>query len=219
VHGGEAGDDGVVLDDDVAAEGAVVGEDDVVADLAVVGDVRVAEEEVVVADDRRRVDVGAAVNRGVFPEDVAVADEEVGRLALILQVLGLSADGGEGEELVGSPDLRRSIDDDVRLQHAVIAELDSRADDTERPDPDVVAEEGVRGNDRGGMDHGDQSQPTRQPMATVFLILRVIRGGFGKKFNRRWMQMDADGRRWKRGLKMDGKDERDVLPLPLVIRI
>ena len=47
VDGGESGNDGVVIDLDMAGESAVVGEDDVVADLAVVGDVGVGEEEVV----------------------------------------------------------------------------------------------------------------------------------------------------------------------------
>ena len=41
VNRGEARNDGVVIDHDMAGEGSVVGEDDVVADLAVVGDVRV----------------------------------------------------------------------------------------------------------------------------------------------------------------------------------
>jgi len=204
VHRGEAGDDGVVLDDDMAAESAVVGEDDVVPDLAVVGDMRVAEEEVVIADDGRRVGVGAAVDGGVFPEDVAVAHEEAGWLALILQVLGLSPNGGEWEELVGGADLRRAVDDDMRVQHAVITELDSRTDDTERPDPDVVAEGRVRGNDRGGVDHENRSQPTSQRMATVFLGEYRITGE---------KRSDHGGPGVKKDHTSGGKDERNQVAL------
>lgn len=47
---GEAGNDRVVIYDDVSGEGAVVREDDVVADLAVVGDVGVGEEKIVRSD-------------------------------------------------------------------------------------------------------------------------------------------------------------------------
>ena len=58
--------DGVVLHQDVSAEGAVVGEDDVVADLAVVGDVGVAEEVVVGADPGGDLGGGAAVDGAIF---------------------------------------------------------------------------------------------------------------------------------------------------------
>lgn len=78
VDAGEAGDDDVVFDDDVSAEGAVVGKDDVVADLAVVGDVRVGEEEVIVSDAGGEFFEGSAVDGGVFPEDVAMTDDEGG---------------------------------------------------------------------------------------------------------------------------------------------
>jgi len=50
MDGGEARDDGVVLDMDVAGEGGIIREDDVVADLAIVCDVAVSEEEIVRAD-------------------------------------------------------------------------------------------------------------------------------------------------------------------------
>ena len=43
----QAGDDDVVLDDDVAGEADGVGKDDVIAELAIVGDVRITEQQVV----------------------------------------------------------------------------------------------------------------------------------------------------------------------------
>ena len=52
VHGGESGNDGVIIHSDVPGETAVVGKDDVIPQLAIVRDVRVAEEEVVRADAR-----------------------------------------------------------------------------------------------------------------------------------------------------------------------
>jgi len=100
MDGGESGNDGVIFDGDVAGEGGVVREDDVVAELAVVRDVGVAEEEVIAADSCRGVLVRAAMDGAVFAESVPITDFEPGRLAVILEILGFSANGGEGEELV-----------------------------------------------------------------------------------------------------------------------
>lgn len=143
----------MVFDGDVAAEGAVVGEDDVVTDLAVVGDVGVAEEEVIGADAGGDGLVGAAVDGAVFAEDVAVTDDEVGWFAEVLEVLGFSAYGGEGEELVVRADLRGAGEDDVGVEDAAVTELDVRADDAPRADLDIGAQRGFGRDDRGGMDH------------------------------------------------------------------
>lgn len=105
VDGGEAAEDDVVFDDDVACEGAVIGEDDVITDDAVVGDVGVGEEVAVVADDGFFAGEGAAVYGAEFAEDVVAADFEEGGFAVVFEVLGLLADGAEAEEAVAWADV------------------------------------------------------------------------------------------------------------------
>jgi hypothetical protein len=65
-----------ILDVDMAAQEQVRSQRDAVAEHAVVCDVRAAHEVVVVADDRDRPLVGPAVEPGVLPEDVAIADAQ-----------------------------------------------------------------------------------------------------------------------------------------------
>ncbi|MEY5013418.1 MAG: hypothetical protein RLY69_1133, partial [Verrucomicrobiota bacterium] len=131
-----------------------VGEDDVIAELAVVGDMRVAEQQIVGANARRRVIVGAAMHGAVFAELVEVADFEHGRFALVLEVLGFSADGGVGIKFVAAAKLRGAFEHDMRMQHAVVAKFDMVADDAVRPDADIRAKLGERRNNGGGMNHG-----------------------------------------------------------------
>ncbi len=153
VHGGQTGDDDVVLDDDVAGEADGIGEDDVIAELAIVGDVRIAEQQVVGADARGQFLEGAAMDGGVFAEDVVIADFQIGGLGDVFEVLGFSSDGGEGEKLVAAADFRVSFDDDVRVEHAIIAQLDVRANHAEGADADIFPDPGVGRNNGGGVDH------------------------------------------------------------------
>ncbi len=141
---GEAGNDGVVLDDDVAGEAHGIGQNDVVAELAIVRDVRVAEKQVMRADPRRHIAVRAAVDGGVFPENIQIADLQVSRIADVFQILRLSADRGEGEKFVRAADFRVPIDHDMGVQNAVIAELDVGTDDAIRADSNVFPDRGQR---------------------------------------------------------------------------
>jgi hypothetical protein len=115
---------------------------------------RVAEQQIVRADAGGRVVVGAAVDRGVFAELVEVTHLEHGGLALVLEVLGFAADGGEGKKFIPSTELRGAIEHDMRMQHAVVAEFDMVADDAIRPDADIGAKLGEWRNNGGGMNHG-----------------------------------------------------------------
>lgn len=156
VDAGEAGDDDVVGDFDVAAEGGAVGEDTVVADDGVVGDVGVGEEVVVGSDDGGFL-FGAAVDSDVFAEDVAVADDDGGWFALVFEVLGPLADGGEGVELVVRTDGGVAVDDDVAVEFAAIAEGDVGIDHTKGADFDIGPDVCFGRNDRAGMNHGGSS--------------------------------------------------------------
>lgn len=84
----------------------------------------------------------AAVHRGVLPENIVVADFQRGRLASVFEILGLSANGGKREKLVAAAEFRMPFKHDVRVQDAIVAEFDIRADDTERPDVDIVSQLG-----------------------------------------------------------------------------
>lgn len=158
VNGGEAGNDGMIFDFDVAAESAVVGENDVIAHLAVVRDVRVAQEKIVRANARGRVGMGAAMDGRVFAEHVAVPDLEISRLAFVLEILGLAADRSEGEKLVVLSYAGGTVEDDVGVKNAVIADLHSRADDAIRSDPDVRAEFRFGRDDGRRMNHGPNDE-------------------------------------------------------------
>ena len=77
---------------------------------------------------------GGAVDGDVFAEGVAVADFRVGHAALPFQVLRLEADAGEREDFIRLAERRVAVNDDVRMQFAVVAEGDVFANDAIRPD-------------------------------------------------------------------------------------
>ena len=145
----------------MAGEADGVGEDDVIPELTVVRDMRVAKEQVVRTDAGGRVVVGAAMHGAVFAELVEVADLEQRGLALVLQVLGFAADGCEGVELIAAAELRRALEHDMRVQHAVVAELDMVSDDAVGPDADIGAKLGEWRNNGGGMNHGTHFRRSR----------------------------------------------------------
>lgn len=170
VDASEAGDDDVVTDMDVAGEGPIVGEDDVIADLAVVRDVGIGKADVVGADAGGGIRVGAAVDGGVFPEDIPVTDDEGGGFAGVFEVLGFGADGGEGEEFVLPANGAMAVDDDVGVELAAVAEGDVGLDDAVGSDFDFGADFGVWGDDRGGVNHAfdqrsvaDSSEKSERP--------------------------------------------------------
>lgn len=115
-----------------------------VPELAVVGDVRVAEQQVVRPDPRRQTLVSAAVNGAVFPEHIVIADFKMRWLALILEVLGLAANDGKGEKLISLSEFRMALQNDMRMEHAVVTECDIRTNDAIRTDADIASQRGKR---------------------------------------------------------------------------
>lgn len=115
-----------------------------IAQLAIMRDMGIAQQQVVGTDPRRHIAMRAAVDGGIFPENIVVAHLEVSRVAEILQILSLSTDHREGEKLVATPDFRMPFDHDVGMQNAVVANLNVGSDQAKRSDPDIVPESGQR---------------------------------------------------------------------------
>jgi len=121
--------------------------------LAVVGDVGVAEQQIMRADAGGQAFVSAAMDGGVFAEDVVVADFEVGGIAEVFEILGLAADDGEGEKLVAAADLRMTFENDVGVQDAIVAEFDVVANDAIGADADILSQGGERRNNSSRVNH------------------------------------------------------------------
>ncbi len=94
------------------------------------------------------------MDRAELAEDVPLADLEKRRLAAVLEVLRLEADGGVGKELIARANLARAVDRRVMTHVAAVAELDLRADDRVRANDHTGAEPGLGINDGGGVNLG-----------------------------------------------------------------
>ena len=123
-----------------------------VADDAIVCDVTVGEEVAAIADDGAGVRGGAAVDSDELAEGVAIADAEVGGLALVFEILSLLADGGIGVEYVFRANDGGARDGDVMLEAAAGAELGLCADDAVGADNYAGAEARAGLDDGCGMD-------------------------------------------------------------------
>src|SRR5688572_28793532 len=156
----EAAEDRVVADADVARYRGVVREDRVVAHDTVVRDVTVGHDPVVAAD-RRHAGIldRAAIQRAVLADRVAVADDELRALAVVLLVLRIVADRGELEDVVVDADDGRTFDDGMRLDASAAADLDVGSDDRVRADVDA------RVDLRGRIDDGSRIDQDLGPSA------------------------------------------------------
>src|SRR5690606_19267195 len=129
-----------------------------IADQAVVGDMAIGHDPVVVADPGNAAALHrAAVDGAELPDDVAVADLEQGRLALVLLVLRILAYRGELEDPVTAADPGRPADHHVRSDPGIVADLDVGADDGVGTDRDIRPELGRRVDDRFRIDHWSTS--------------------------------------------------------------
>ena len=145
MHAGVGADRREVIDLDVPTERRAGPEDRLAADVAVVGDVHVRHEEIAIADRRAAAATGgASMNRHELAKDVAPADVERGRLALVLQVLRRQADRGKGIELRAVADRRMAIDHGRRADAAVSPEHDVGTNHRVRPDDGAAADLCVR---------------------------------------------------------------------------
>src|SRR5690606_31216396 len=123
----------VVPDRAVPSQHDVVGEHDVVADAAIVADMRVGKKCAVVPDDRFEAPTRCPrVHRDALADEAVRADRQLRWLALVLQVLGLMADRGEGKDARVRADRRMAGHDDMADQLAAITTGHLRPDEAGR---------------------------------------------------------------------------------------
>ena len=125
-----------------------------VADAAVVRDVAVRHQHVVVADARGSAFGAAAMDRHAFANDVALADVEPAHALAKLRVLRLAAEHDVFVNLVGAAHARIAAYDGVGVDLARVADHRVGVDDRVRADADVRAELSARIDDCGGMNAG-----------------------------------------------------------------
>src|SRR5208282_3220792 len=92
MHDAVARDERAVAELDPAGEQRAAGDDGRVADAAIVSNVRILHHEVVVAHDGNVAPLAAAMHRGMFAEDVSIADFHRTCAAGVSQILRLVAD-------------------------------------------------------------------------------------------------------------------------------
>lgn len=97
---------------------------------AVVGDMGVRHQQVIVSNSCNALILdGAAVNRGVLANDVAIADVEIGDLTTIFLVLWIFPHGSELKDPVVFSDSGRPFDDHMRTDFGAGVDSDIGADD------------------------------------------------------------------------------------------
>ena len=138
------GNNRIVIHLDVAGESHRIRQDHMAADLAIMGDVRIAKKQIVRTDSGHGIRVGTSMNRGVFTENIVIADFKISGIAHVFEILGFSADGGKGEKLIATAKPRVAINDDMRVEDAIVSKRDICANDTKRPDADIASQRGER---------------------------------------------------------------------------
>lgn len=154
VHCTETSNDGEIVDVDMARQSAVIGEDHGVSNHAVMGNMGVGQEMVAVADHGPIIPSGGAVRGDKFPETIVVADNQMSRFALVLQILGLLTDGAVSEKAVAITDLGRAAYGHMMLQLAVGTDADRALDDAVRPHHRIGSDLGLGIDDGGRVDAG-----------------------------------------------------------------
>src|SRR4051794_30784803 len=121
---------------------------------------RVRHDEAIAADARDAAALhGAAMNAGVFANEIAVTNLEACGLVLEGVVLRADTDDRERPNAIVAADLCRAMNDDVRDKFAVLTYFDLGADDAEWPDS-ARFRYARRGIDNGcGMDHAGSVAP------------------------------------------------------------
>jgi len=141
VRARRSGNKGASTDRNVSGEHDVVRHNDFVGDSAVVRDVRVRHQHAVVADDGRVFDAHRAVNRNVFANDAAVADNDAAAVFVAQSdALREPADRRALENMVVFTDNDAFFDRNARFENAAVADRRAVFDDAKRADLDVSAD-------------------------------------------------------------------------------
>ncbi len=132
------GNDGAVLDDNLAGNLRGIAYNAAVTDFAVMGDVHILHEQVAVAHDGLTFRSCASADGDILADAVVVANLACGLLAFELEVLGLGGDAGSGEELVPIADACAEMDGDAVQELVVVTDDNILIDDAEGADDVVV---------------------------------------------------------------------------------
>ncbi|EAU64901.1 hypothetical protein STIAU_5450 [Stigmatella aurantiaca DW4/3-1] len=165
MHRRQPREDDVVLDQHVPSDRGALPQDATVAHHAVMRHVAVAHEEVAVADAGDAAATGRAdVQRGELANLVLVTEDEFGVLALVLQILGGTAQGGELEHPVARAERRAALDDSVRPHARLRTNLHLGSNDRECANLHRLVELRIRVDYRGGVNlsHAVSLLPSRQ---------------------------------------------------------
>ena len=159
VHTRQPTDDDPIADLHMPGQRRVVGQDGVAAELHVMRDVHIGHHPVVVAHTRAAAVLhSAAVEGAELANRVAVADDQLGRLAAVLHVLRRATDGGMAVDAVVAADRRRPFDHAVRANRAAAADLHAGADDCVGTDLDITRQLCARVDQRGRVELGHQAR-------------------------------------------------------------
>ena len=119
----------------------------------------VGEKHAARPDDRlRAAALGARVHGHVLADQAVLADHEPDRLAPVLEILRLVADGGEGKDARAGADRRVAHEADVRDEPDALAERHLRPDMAKGSDLDAGAERRAVLDDRARVDRGAHSR-------------------------------------------------------------
>ena len=134
-------------------QGGAVGENGIVAHHAVVGDMHIGHDPVVITDVGNALVLHRATTDGaVLADHIAIADLQASILALEFLVLGITADGGEGIDLVVPADAGWTFDHRMGTDTGSRTDLHMGADNGEGADTYAFGKAGGRINDSLGMD-------------------------------------------------------------------
>src|SRR3954471_21991773 len=132
----------------------------VIADMAVVRDVCVRHEHVVVSYGRDpSTALGPAVNGHELAKHISIADEELGRLAVKLQILRNQPDRHERKDLVSVANLGRPIDHRGGADAAIASETDMLPDHGMRTDYGALPYHRVGVHDGARIDGDPRTRP------------------------------------------------------------
>ena len=148
----QTGKDHIICDFSVSAGNSAVDIDDMVAYFAVMGDMAGGHEQAVAADDGLGSGLGAAVYGGAFPENIAVADFDIGGSTRFNCVIlsGLS-DGGKGMQGIVFADGGIAIDVALGDKSGTGTDFHIWSDIAERSDFHAFSENGTVHDNAGRM--------------------------------------------------------------------
>ena len=124
-----------LFDRHVPAQRRAIHEHGMILNHAIVPDVRVGHDQQMAADLSQASALHrAAIDGHTLADFVVIADLQPRRLALVGDILRRHANGAEGEEDIIGSDLRRPVDRHMRLEAAILAQFDLRANHAIRSD-------------------------------------------------------------------------------------